>query len=57
MLPSSFKQASSRQALFDGAAKREPRPFPPGVALLCIVALSLALWAGIGLLLRAFILG
>jgi len=57
MLPSSFEQASSREALFDCAAKRKPRPFPPGVALLCIVALSLALWSGIGLLLRAFIFG
>ncbi len=37
------------------AVGREPPPLPLGVALTLIAALSLALWAGFGLLFAAFI--
>jgi len=39
------------------AVLREPRPLPLRVALPLIAGLSLAIWAGIGLLLGVFTLG
>lgn len=39
----------------DSVVEQEPQPLPLGVALALIAALSLALWAGVGLLFAAFI--